>query len=126
MTTAKMSLGTMTEHHHATEASDDPFAVTSDLALRVAPGSTQLLREGAQLVSIGTKPAEEIVDEPRFRTATAIVFFEQMTNVPMECAAIALYGALRRARIDERTAVVARTGVLPLELTKVIRAEGLR
>jgi hypothetical protein len=118
----------MTTKHHAavTEAHDDSFDVTAELTLGVAPGSTRLFNRGAQLVSIRTKPGEELVDEPKFRTATAVVSFEKMTDTPLECAAVALYGALRRARIDERPSMVAKAGILPAELTKLIRAEGLR
>src|SRR5947207_1728262 len=116
----------MTQHHHVSDLDAHSIPVTRDLALRISSGATTLFEGGKRLLSIGTEPAEAFVDEPRFRSALAIGSFEREAGSTLAHAAVALYCALRGARIDERTAMISKAGILPAEIVDLIRAEPLR
>jgi vesicle coat complex subunit len=111
-------------HHRISDTSGD-LRATDSLIFRASPGATQLYQSEAMIVSVGTRPGEQLVDDPRFRTAAAVVYYESAAGASIEHSALALYEALRRARIDRRPAIVAKAGVLSSQLENLLKFEPL-
>ncbi len=90
-------------------SNDSDLVVNSDLVLTTNDNGTSLLKDGNEVASVSLRDGEHVQDKASFATAVEVVSLSGSTP---EYLALVLYAALRKARVELRTAVIASYGAL--------------